>query len=270
MEASSGVPSRTLEKGLLLLSLFDVDHPEWTLRELREETGFTKATTRRLIRTLEASKWVGCDPDTGKCHLGSRFLRTLFLATSYSELARLARPFLHRLAEETTESTSLTVWTDEGALIIDTVVTSRHFKPRTYAGMLLPGLASADAQVLVAFGSEEAWDVLLAAPIERRTPKTIVDPVLMRERLREVKRAGVALDRGEWKTEAPAVAAPVFDQSGQLRGSLSVVAPAERGSDAEMLKYATAVTRAAADLSRELGYDVSRSQGLAGSPDSKG
>jgi DNA-binding IclR family transcriptional regulator len=258
-EASNGAPTRTLEKGLVLLGLFDVDNPEWTLRQLRERTGFTKATTRRLMKTLEASNWVEWDPDTGKYHLGSRVLRALFLATSYSELARMAHPFLQKLAEETTESSSLCVWVDEGALIIDTVVTSRLFTPRTFAGMLMPGLASADAQILVAFGPEEQWNRLLAAPIERRTSKTVVDPDLLREKWREVRRAGIAFDYGEWKEEAPAVAAPVFDRTGRLRASLSVVAPIERGSKAEMERHAAVVENIAAELSKELGFEGSRS-----------
>ncbi len=70
-------PARTLDKGLTLLGLFDVDHPEWTLRELRERTGFPKATTARLMKTLEVRGWVGCDSTTGKYHLGSKVLQGL-------------------------------------------------------------------------------------------------------------------------------------------------------------------------------------------------
>jgi hypothetical protein len=59
-------PTRTLEKGLFLLGLFDVDHPEWTLKELRERAALPKATTRRLMKTLEAASWVAYDQDSGK------------------------------------------------------------------------------------------------------------------------------------------------------------------------------------------------------------
>ena len=256
-EMATGVPAsaptRTLEKGLFLLSLFDMDHPEWSLRELRERADLSKATTRRLVKTLEAAKWVAYDVVSGKYHLGSSALRALYLATSHSELARVAHPFLVGLELETTESCSLSVWTDKGPLIIDTVVTSRPFKPVTYAGMLLPGIASADAQVLVAFGPEEAWDVLLATPIEARTERTVTDPGRLRERWRTIRREGVAFDWGEWNLGAPAVAAPVIDRSGQLRGSISVVPPIERCTEAQMLEYAAAVKRTAAEVSKKLG-----------------
>ena len=87
-EIPRSAPTRTLEKGLFLLGLFDADHPEWTLRELRERAGLPKATTRRLMKTLEAANWVAYDPDSGKYHLGSSALRTLYLALSHSELVR--------------------------------------------------------------------------------------------------------------------------------------------------------------------------------------
>jgi DNA-binding IclR family transcriptional regulator len=120
--------------------------------------------------------------------------------------------------------------------------------------MLLQGSASADAQVLIAFGSEQTQKAVLATPQERRTRYTIVDPEALREKWRLIRREGVAFDRMEWNEDAPAVAAPVFDRNRELRASLSVVAPPERASEEQMQDYAAAVKRAAAELSKELGY----------------
>jgi IclR family transcriptional regulator, KDG regulon repressor len=253
-ESAMRAPTRTLEKGLLLLGLFDVDHPEWSLRELRERAGLPKATTRRLMKTLEASGWVALDPASNKYHLGSSVLRAFHLAVSHSELVRIAHPFLVRLTELTTESSNLTVWTYQGPLILDTVLTARLFKPHTFVGMLLPGIASADAQILISFQPEEAWDRILATRAERRTPHTLTDPDGLRERWCTVRREGVALDREEWIEGAPGVAAPVFDQTGQLRAAISIVAPIERCNETEMLRYAAAVKKSAAELSEKLGY----------------
>lgn len=252
-------PSRTLEKGLFLLGLFDGDHPSWSLKELRERAGLPKATTRRLMKTLEAADWVAYDPVTGRYHLGSRVLRAVYLAMSHSELVRAAHPYLLRLVHETTESASLSVWADQGALILDTVPTERPFKPFTFAGMLLPGSASADAQALIAFGSDQVRARVLATPQEKRTGKTITEPEALEVRWRQVREQGVAYDWEEWRVGAPAVAAPVFGPDGQLKATLSVVPPIERCSPEQMAAYGEAVRRAAADLSSELGYKAERS-----------
>lgn len=253
VKASPGAPTRTLEKGLFLLSLFDAEHPEWSLRELRERANLPKATARRLVKTLEAASWVAYDKETRKYHLGSSALRALYLATSHPELVRIVHPYLVKLEEETNESAIFSVWTDQGPLILDSVPTSRSFKPLTYPGMLLQGISSADAQVLIAFGPEEAWDRLLADPIEPRTRRSVTNPEILRERWRAVRREGVAYDWGEWNIDAPAVAAPVFDRNGHLRGAITVVPPEERGSEVEMRVYAAAVKRTAAEVSAQLG-----------------
>jgi DNA-binding IclR family transcriptional regulator len=253
-ERTNSAPTRTLEKGLLLLGLFDTDHPEWTLKELRERAGLPKATTRRLVKTLEMSKWVALDSVTGKYHLGPSALRAYYLATSDSELVRIAHPLLVELEEETTETSILSVWSTQGAIIVDTVPTSRPFKIYTAVGMPLPGVSSADAQVLIAYMPEDRWDSILAKHLERRTPKTVTDPLTLKERWRQIRREGVAYDWEEWKTGAPAVAAPVFDQGGEVRAAITVVMPIERCSPAEMKGYALAVTRKAAELSTALGH----------------
>ncbi len=238
----------------MLLGLFDIEHPEWSIRELCEHTGLPKPTVRRLIKTLEAAHWLAYDPESRKYHLGSSALRASYVAMSHAELVRLAHPILVRLTEETTESTSLSIWADRGALIIDTVPTARAFKPLTFPGMPLDGTASADARVLLAFSPPHIQEAALARPQAKRTPQTTTDPDTIRERLRETREKGIAFESGEWNPGALAVAAPVFDASGDVRASISVVAPLERGSPEQMDRYAEAAKKAAAELSALLGY----------------
>jgi DNA-binding IclR family transcriptional regulator len=252
--SQGGSPNRTLEKGLLLLGLFDMEHPDWSLRKLREQSGFSKTTTLRLVKTLEALEYLACDPRTGRYHLGPSILKAVYVSLSHSELVRTAHPFLEGLAEETTESVSLTVWTDRGPLLVDMVLTSRMFKPQIWLGMLLPGLGSANARVHVAFGPRNTQEEALASPQAPRTPLTVTDPRQLRDELTKVRREGVAFERQEWDLSMGAVAAPVFGPGGSLRAALAVVLPIERCSEAEILTYVEAVKRAAHGLSREMGY----------------
>lgn len=245
-------PIGTLERGLLLLETFDADNPEMSLNELRERTGLPKATIQRLMKTLEARRWVAYESSTRKYHLGASVLRISYLAASRSELVRVAHPFLVRLAEETRETASLCVWTDLGPLMLDTVLTPRHFKPATNIGMIL-GMSTADGQVLIAFGPEEAWDTFLATPIPRHTELTLTDPVKVRERWQTVREQGVAFDKGEWNLEIPAVAVPVFDCYGQLRGSMAIAPPVERAGDEVLHRYAELLKAAATEIAKKLG-----------------
>jgi DNA-binding IclR family transcriptional regulator len=248
------LPNRTLEKGLLLLGLFDMDHPDWSLRELREQSGFSKTTTLRLVKTLESLDYLACNPVTGRYHLGSSILKIVHVSLSHSELVRTAHPFVQGLAEETTETAGLAVWTNRGPLLVDLVLTSRMFKPHLWLGMLLPGLGSAAARVLVAFGPQSILDAALAAPQQATTPFTMVDRERLHDELIKVRREGVSFELKEWDLSMGAVGAPVLGPDGLVRASLSVVVPIERCGEAEMLAYTEAVKRAAHALSREMGY----------------
>ncbi len=245
-------PIGTLERGLLLLETFDADNPDMSLNELRERTGLPKATIQRLMKTLEARRWVAYESSTRKYHLGASVLRISYLAASHSELVRVTHPFLVRLAEETRETASLCVWTDLGPLMLDTVLTPRHFKPATNIGLIL-GMSTADGQVLIAFGPEEAWDTLLANPIPHPNELTVTDPVQVRERWQRIKEEGVAYDRGEWNLEIPAVAVPVFDRQGRLRGSLAIAPPIERTTEEALHRYAEVLKAAATEIAQKLG-----------------
>ncbi len=247
-------PNRTLEKGLQLLNLFDVEHPEWSLRELRETSGFSKTTTLRLVKTLEAMEYLACDPNTGRYYLGSSMLRHAYVGLSRSELARTAHPFMDQLAKETTETAGLTVWTNQGPLLVDLVLTARMFKPNLRLGMLLPGRGGAAERVHLAFGRESAREAILSGPQKARTAYTLVDPKLLREELQRVRREGVSFELREWDVSMGAVAAPVFGADGLIRAVLAVVVPIERCGEEEMAAYKQSVRRTAHALSQEIGY----------------
>ena len=251
---SPGSPSRTLEKGLLVLSLFGVECPEWTLKEIREAVGLSKATGFRLVKTLENLKFLAYNPKKGTYHLGSSMLRGVYLTLSHSELARVADPHIRRLSAETTETANLAVWTDQGAMIIDAIYTTRPFKPYNPPGLFMPGLSNIHARVFLAYGPESAWPAAIAASSEPRTEYTVTDPQQLIEELRKVKREGVAFGLEEYQLGMCAVGAPVFDSSGEVRACIAVVAPSERFGPEEMMSYSAAVREAAVQLSQELGY----------------
>lgn len=79
-------PIGTLERGLLLLELFDADNSEMSLNDLRQRANLPKATIQRLVKTLEARKWVAYEPSSRKYHLGASVLRISYLAASTRSL----------------------------------------------------------------------------------------------------------------------------------------------------------------------------------------
>ena len=103
---------RSLKRGLVVLAQFTVDRPEWNLTEVSRQTGLHVATTHRILRTLESEGFVTQNGSTGKYHLGPAAVRMGYLVQDHAQLARIARPYLERLAEATGETADLVVERD--------------------------------------------------------------------------------------------------------------------------------------------------------------
>ncbi len=245
---------RALSRGLSIIRCFDNGHRELGLIEISRLTGLHKTTTFRLVKTLESAEFLALDDATGKYHLGRSIFRAVYLLLSATELVRVAHPHMERLAEETGESIVMTVWTEEGPLLAHIVLTRRQFKPPVETGLIFTDLANASTKVFLAFGPEGRRAAALAKPLAKLTEHTISDPEKMAKELDRVRTSGVAYDIQEYREETCAVAAPVHDSSGEVRLVLCVVAPVERSVPQNMTRYAKAVKKAAADVSRELEY----------------
>ncbi|MFH0916451.1 MAG: IclR family transcriptional regulator [bacterium] len=246
--------ARTLEKGLMILSLFDREHSSWTLTGISEATGIPMPTALRLARTLEKSRYLRHDARTRSYELGSAIYRAVSVTRSHSELIRVARPHLESLTEFTTESTALGVWEHGESLIIDMILTPRPFKPANLVGTTIPGLAGLYGQIAVAFAPDSVLEAALALDHPQITAHTITDPAQLREEIERIRRERVAFGVETVVIGICTVAAPIFDSSGKVAACMAVVAPTERFGPVQMREHGAAVLREATLVSRELGY----------------
>ncbi|MFH0916163.1 MAG: IclR family transcriptional regulator [bacterium] len=253
-EVTNGSMSLTLKKGLSILSLFDSDNPTWTFGEIWREAGLSRPTAFRLVKTLEEAKYLWYDSDKGTYHLGVSILKGTYLMLSPAELARIAHPYMERLAETTTETVILATHADDVTIIADRVLTPRPFKPDNPVGLSMPGLANVHSRIFLAFQPEKTQEEALSRPQEKRTPHTTTGPEALAAELARIRRQGVAFGLQEWNLGMCAVGAPVFDAAGQVRASLAVVAPVERFGAKKQAEYSAALQKTAAEISQALGY----------------
>ena len=250
--------ARTLEKGLMILSLFDNEHPSWTLTSITEATGIPMPTALRLARTLEKSHYLRQNGQTRGYELGSAIYRAGSVTRSHAELIRITHPHLERLTELTTETTALGIWELGWSHIIDLVLTPRPFKPIIRVGNTIPGLATLHAQIAAAFGPSSILEAALAANHPYYTEHTLTDPIRLREQIECIRREGVGFAIETLTIGMSSVAAPIFGPEGDVAASVAVVAPVERFGPIEMREHGAAVTREAALVSSELGYAAGR------------
>jgi DNA-binding IclR family transcriptional regulator len=96
-------------------------------------------------------------------------------------------------------------------------------------------------------------EAVLAVPLERLTPATIVDPDVLSAELVRIRERGYAASAGERQADAGSVAAPVFGLSGEVVGAISACGPRYRVTDEFVAVIAPRVVAVAAQVSRRLG-----------------
>jgi DNA-binding IclR family transcriptional regulator len=141
-----------------MLSLFDMLHPEWTLDEIAEKTGFSRMTVYRLVKAMESSGFLLCDA-TNRYHLGPGLMAAgRQLWERHAELVKVARPYLEDLALRTQEMVTLAVEVDGVPVEVDEIFTSRPFTRPHAIGRAFGYTNTAHGKVFLAAKSQAERD----------------------------------------------------------------------------------------------------------------
>ena len=219
---------RALARGLSILSLYDVDHREWTIDEIAARTGLLRMTAYRMVRTLEAAEFLVRDTTTNHYHLGPAAITMAYVAEDYSEFVEHARPYLEELLERTGESVTLAVPVDGVPVCVSIVNSPRPFQREVAPGRIIGDLASVHGKIFAAFAPPEQRETTLAQKRRRHTPRTVTDPEDLERELERVVEEDVAYDEEGLFLSICAVGSPVRDQLGNIVAALSVVMPTGR------------------------------------------
>jgi DNA-binding IclR family transcriptional regulator len=97
-------------------------------------------------------------------------------------------------------------------------------------------------------------DAVLAEPLESFTDRTTTGPESLRRELGHTLARGYAVEDREYDPDTRALAAPVFDETGEAVAALAIVAPTADLPADRYSELGAAVMGAAGELSGALGY----------------
>ena len=244
-----------IERALDVLTLFaSSESPTLGVTEIAGELALSKAVVHRLLTTFRARGFVELEPETHRYRLGPEIG---VLGLSYLDridLRSLGHEVLVGLVALTNETATMSVLVGSARIYLDQVTPMRDVKMVVQLGRPFPLHAGASSKALLAFLPEpERENYLTGQHLSALTPRTLTDPVRLRQELDTIRQAGYAVSFGERDVSAGSVAAPVFDHTGHPVGVISVSGPVERFS-AEVSQSSRAVVEATRQLSRRLGY----------------
>lgn len=228
-------------KVLALLDAFTPATPELTLSELARRADVSLPTAHR--RTRELVEWGALEraPD-GRFHIGLRLWEVASLAPRGLGLREAAMPFLEDLYEVSHENVQLAV--REGAeLVFVERIAGRHAVPvLTRVGGRFALHATGVGLALLAHAPADVQEEVLAAPLHPYSPRTVTDPVRLREMLADIRRTGYAVSDGQVTTDALSVAAPIR-RAGEVVAAVSLVVRAEGAQPAALGPLVQAAAR---------------------------
>jgi len=208
------------------------DHPEgMTLQELTAQTGQVKSSIHRVLRSLIYHGYIEQDFQGGAYRLGIQFLVLANALRRGLSLVELARPHSRALMETFDESTYIAVLRGGRGIFVDVQETLRDLRLVGPLGALVHFHATAAGKIMAAFFPKARQQALLralqSAPI---TARTLATRAQVEEEWERVRQLGYAVNDEETIVGAIFLAAPLFDASRTICGSVSIGLPKPRYS----------------------------------------
>jgi IclR family transcriptional regulator, KDG regulon repressor len=217
------------------------------LTALASQLGEPKAKMHRHLSTLKHLGFVDQDAKTETYRLGLKLVYIGQSAIDQFDLRRLAEPYMSRLRDLTRQTVVLSTPANGDAIINAVVESPNLVTISVRLGYRLPAHASAQGRLNLAFAPAAVQQRILARKLQAFTPRTLVDPVMMRERLAQIRRELFDVSMDETLLGISAVAAPILNFDNELVGAIAIVGTTQdvhEPVDPEQLKLLRACTKA--------------------------
>jgi DNA-binding IclR family transcriptional regulator len=166
---------------------------------------------------------------------------------------------MERLSEDLLENAYVGVIRNHNVVYLDVVESNQAVRVVSRVGSQLPVWCSAIGKAQVAYISLGELDKILPSARDWRqcTENSIKNREELIKELEAVRGLGYAVDNEEYDLDVKCVGAPIRDYTKRVVAGISVSGPSFRLSAERIAnEVGPAVKKAAADISRRLGYEV--------------
>jgi DNA-binding IclR family transcriptional regulator len=248
---------QTLVRALDILDCLARENAWLSVPEISDLVGLKRTTTYRLVKIL-ASRGFLVSNSQRKFHLGGAVVRLAAVVTERNgAFVQLAAPALERLRDLVGETVSLhTIAAGERLCVLE-FVSREPIRMESGVGRLYPLYRGAAGKALLAF-QPGAFESLFEAGKARSgrgsAANAEVDVEALAKELEVIRELGYATSDSEVVIGAAALAVPVIDGSGAVRGAVNITGPSNRWTPERQLQQLETIRREVHDrLERLLG-----------------
>lgn len=243
--------SKTLEKGLIILNLFDRDHTSRRMTEIAKITGINKTSVFRFVNTLVKQGYLRKSTQNNLLRLGPR---AFVLGQKFShgfDILQSVKPIIDKTFLEHKISI------DSAILYEHTLISLYRREMPNIIFMRLPLImddlyARAMGKAVMAhFEDQELTTFLNGVRFRKLTPSTVVSRKALIRELARAKERGYTVNDEEYVKGLICIGAPVFNyNTHKVAGAVSLDFPAaEYPLDVIENNYAGILTRLASEMS---------------------
>ena len=196
----------------------------------------------RLLGALKHRGFASQPEPNGRYFVGSGLLAAAFRFHDNLDLRQLVHPLLVRVNHRLNETVHLGMFQGGEMVFVDKVESSRPIKLTSTIGGRNPAHSTGLGKALLAWTFPSDEDILAWAaehgPLERRTPRSVVEPDALARQLRHVRENGHAFDIGENEEGVNCSAVPLFLGGATPVAAISMSAPESRMSPEGLVEVA--------------------------------
>ncbi len=247
---------KSVEKSFNVLSCFYDSNCALSLEEIVKQTGYKKTSCFRILKTLLNLKILEQNPKTKTYQFGPRLVLSGLAALKNMSLKKISLPILQKLRDETRETVNLSILNGKEILYVERLMSNYIVNLNVNVGDRLPIYCTSMGKAILAFLSENIAEKILAEfHFEPKTKKTIIDLTTLKKELSKIKIKGYANNDEELEKGLRAVAAPIFNHTGEAIAATNIVWTTARHPGRKVFEIFTPKIIAAAEqISSLLGY----------------
>ncbi|MBG9757707.1 IclR family transcriptional regulator [Lysinibacillus sphaericus] len=256
--------SKTLEKGINILTLFTEEKPSWRLDELAIETDIPKPTLHRFLKTFTdlgvlKRPYVQSGGQvvlSDHYLLGNKLIELGAIAANSIEIRSLAIPYMKMLQQKFDLAVQLVVLDETDGLYIEKIESLKPVLLYTRVGRRAPLYAGACSRILLSFQCEEKINEVLQKPRKKYASGTPHTDKEIDELIEFGKKNGYAYSVSELEEGTVSIAVPIFNSDRKVEYSISIAGIESLLPQEKINTFLKGLWETAALISAELGYSM--------------
>ena len=255
MVESSAKSVRAVERAIDVLLSFSAAAPELSVTDLERSLKLSRPTLYRLLTALERKGLVRSFGEPQRFQLDYRVVELANVWLSDNDILQTAQPTIESLWSDTNETVAFFVLTPTRTKLCVREIPSRHALVFTRgAGFTEDLTTGSSGRVILAHLPKDEADGVMAGLPDKLQRKA------MSRDLEKIRQTGFAESEATILDGAVALAAPVFDRTGGVVGSISLFGPDTRISGERRDTCIEKLCDAARRISATLGHLASAAE----------